>query len=191
LIFCFSLSSNWRYLFISRKHKVASVELSPLKAVKRRAQSTPASARPKSPPPLNRGEGKLHQEGEGQETGTPRLQEPEETVLAPGAIPPSGDADLGAWLGPCRPRRAGPSWHLARRLLKVPIGRILPDPRLPQQEEEATHRRARAPWSGPTLMTRREGPDLFWMIRRRLTSGRVSMHAVVPASRPSTGRLSS
>ena len=46
-----SLSSDLRYPFISRKHKAASVELAPQKAVKRGARSTPGSARPKSPPP--------------------------------------------------------------------------------------------------------------------------------------------
>ena len=50
-IFCFSLSYDWHYLLIIQKHKAASVELAPLKAVKRGAQSTPGSARPKSPPP--------------------------------------------------------------------------------------------------------------------------------------------
>ena len=48
--FCFSLSSDLRYLF-SRKHKVGPVALAPLKAMKRGALSTPGSARPKSPPP--------------------------------------------------------------------------------------------------------------------------------------------
>jgi len=51
LIFCFSLSFNSRRYPFSRKHKVASVGLAPLKAMKRGAQSTPRSARPKSPPP--------------------------------------------------------------------------------------------------------------------------------------------
>jgi len=45
-------------------HKVASVGLAPLKDVKRGAQSTPGSARPKSPPPVSREEGELlHDEG--------------------------------------------------------------------------------------------------------------------------------
>ena len=48
--FCFSLSSDSCYFF-SRKQKAAPVVLAPLKAVKRGAQSTPGSARPKSPPP--------------------------------------------------------------------------------------------------------------------------------------------
>ena len=82
--------------------------LAPLKAVKRGAQSTPRSARPRSPPPLSREEDERPHEESGQETmrktadpptreaETPRPQEPEGTVLAFGAIPPSGDADLVA-----------------------------------------------------------------------------------------------
>jgi len=70
------------------------VALAPLKAVKRGAQSTPGSARPKSPPLSHEEEG-LPREGEGQEMGTPRPQGLEETVLALGAVPPSGGADLG------------------------------------------------------------------------------------------------
>ena len=78
--------------------------LAPLKAVKRGAQSTPGSAWPRSPPPLSCEEGELSHEEGGQETrrktphpsekeaGTPRPQEPEGTVLALRAIPPSGDA---------------------------------------------------------------------------------------------------
>ena len=79
----------------------------PLKAVKRGAQSTPGSARPKSPPPLNREEGELPHDEEGQETGrktpdppteegrTPKPQEPEGAVLGPEAIPPAGDVSQG------------------------------------------------------------------------------------------------
>ena len=123
LIFCFSLSSDLRYPFISWKHKAASVALAPLKAVKRGAQSTPGSARPKSPPPLSREEGELpHDEGEQgtgrkmsdppmKEAGTLRPQEPQETVLALGAIPPSGDASQGAMI--IRYWRAEPRRHLA------------------------------------------------------------------------------
>jgi len=47
------------------------VALAPLKAVKRGAQSTPGSARPVSPPPLNLEEGERRQ---GQDTGAPRPQ---------------------------------------------------------------------------------------------------------------------
>ena len=93
LDFLFSLSSDLRYSS-SRKHKAASVALAPLKAVKRGAQSTPGSARLKSPPLSHEEEG-LPREGEGQEMGTPRPQGLEETVLALGAVPPSGGADLG------------------------------------------------------------------------------------------------
>jgi len=61
LFFSFFLFASFP---ISRKHKVASVGLAPLKAVKRVAQSTPRSARPRSPPPLSREEGELsHEEG--------------------------------------------------------------------------------------------------------------------------------
>ena len=92
LLFCFSLSSNSCRLFISRKHKVASVGLAPLKVMKRGALSTPRSARPRSSPPLNREEVKRPHEVWGQETGqttpdpqtreaeVPRPQELEETV---------------------------------------------------------------------------------------------------------------
>ena len=102
LIFCFSLSFNSRRYPFSRKHKVASVGLAPLKAMKRGAQSTPRSARPKSPPPSSCEEGELSHEEGGQEmrgkmpdppakeAGAPRPQEPEGTVLAHGAIPPLG-----------------------------------------------------------------------------------------------------
>jgi len=108
----------------------------PLKAVKRGAQSTPGSARPKSPPPLNREEGELPHDEEGQETGrktphpptkevgTPKPQETEGTVLAPGAIPPAGDASQGgqdhqveegqaegtlSMVAPVRPHGKGPA----------------------------------------------------------------------------------
>ena len=106
LIFCFSLSSDLLYLF-SRKQKAAPVALAPLKAVKRGAQSTPGSARPKTPPPLNREEGELPHVEEGREAGqrtpdppteegrTPRPQEAEETVVASEAVPPTGDVSQG------------------------------------------------------------------------------------------------
>ena len=74
--------------------------LAPLKAVKRGAQSTPGSARPKSPPPLSRDEGEPRWEREGQEMGMPRPQAPEESILAPGAMPPPEDADLGGAVRP-------------------------------------------------------------------------------------------
>ena len=66
--------------------------LAPLKAVKRGAQSTPGSARPVSPPPPDYEEGGRHQ---GQDTGAPKPQGPEETPLASGAALPPEDADLG------------------------------------------------------------------------------------------------
>jgi len=73
------------------------VALAPLKAVKRGAQSTPGSARPVSPPPPGYEEEGRHQ---GQNMGAPKPQGPEETALAPGAAPPSGDADLGGAVRP-------------------------------------------------------------------------------------------
>jgi len=76
------------------------VALAPLKAVKRRAQSTPGSARPVSPPPPSCEVGERHQ---GQDTGAPKPQGPEETALAPEATPPLEDADLG---GAVRPAHA-------------------------------------------------------------------------------------
>ncbi|XP_021306703.1 basic salivary proline-rich protein 1-like [Sorghum bicolor] len=76
----------------SRKQKAPSVALAPLKAVKRGAQLTPESARPVSPPPPGYEEGGRHQ---GQDTGAPKPQGPEETALASGAVPPPEDADLG------------------------------------------------------------------------------------------------
>ena len=71
--------------------------LAPLKAVKRGAQSTPGSARPVSSPPPGYEEAGRHQ---GQDTGAPKPQGPEGTALAPGAAPPSGDADLGGAVRP-------------------------------------------------------------------------------------------
>ena len=83
---------------------MASVGLAPLKAVKRGAQSTPGSARPRSPPPLSRVEvTRPHEEGEREarrktpdppvrEAETPRSQESEGMILALRAIPPLGVA---------------------------------------------------------------------------------------------------
>jgi len=45
-----------------------------------------------SPPPPSYEEGGRHQ---GQDTGAPKPQGPEETALAPGAAPPPEDVDLG------------------------------------------------------------------------------------------------
>jgi len=73
--------------------------LAPLKAVKR-AQSTPGSARPVSPPPSGYEEGGRHQ---GKDTGAPKPQGPEETAPAPEAASPPEDADLG---GAARPAHA-------------------------------------------------------------------------------------
>jgi len=73
------------------------VALAPLKAVKRGAQLTPESARPVSPPPPGYEEGGRHQ---GQDTGAPKPQGPEETALASGAVPPPEDADLGGAVRP-------------------------------------------------------------------------------------------
>jgi len=53
----------------SQKHKVASVGLAPLKAVKRAALSTLGSARPRSPPPSSREEGERPHEKRGPEMG--------------------------------------------------------------------------------------------------------------------------
>ena len=91
LIFVFLFLLTW-YCSFSRKQKAPSVALAPLKAVKRGAQSTPGSARPVSPPPPGYEEGGRLQ---GQDTGAPKPQDPEETALAPGAAPPPEDADLG------------------------------------------------------------------------------------------------
>ena len=82
-------------LFFQLEAKGAISGAAPLKAVKRGAQSTPGSARPKSAPPLSREEGEPRRDREGQEMEMPRPQGPEETVLAPGAMPPPRDADLG------------------------------------------------------------------------------------------------
>jgi len=76
------------------------VALAPLKAVKRGAQSTPGSARPKSPPPLSREKEKRHREGEGQEAEVLRPQGPKETPLAPGTTPSLDDTDLGGAVRP-------------------------------------------------------------------------------------------
>ena len=58
--------------------------LAPLKAVKRGAQSTPRSARPASPPPPGYEEGGRHQ---GQDTGAPKPQGPEDADLGGAAQP--------------------------------------------------------------------------------------------------------
>ena len=103
----FSFISTGVILSISRKHKVASVELAPRNAVNRGAQSTPGRARPKSPPALSHEEGDLPRDEGGQETrktpdpsakemGTPRLHESEETVLGLGAVPTSGGQPRGS-----------------------------------------------------------------------------------------------
>ena len=96
--------------------------LAPLKAMKRGALSTPRSARPRSPPPLRCEEGERPHEERGQETGhetpdppvreveAPRPQELEETVLALGAVPPSGMPTWGIRRGPGKPRRVRPRW---------------------------------------------------------------------------------
>ena len=165
--------------------------LAPLKAVKRGAQSTPGSARPKSPPPLSREEREPYREGEGQETGTPRPQESEGTVVAFGAIPPPGDADLGGGARPVQIEEGRAIVASDAAPLGVLTERAPPIPRLPRREEKAMLCGARAPCSGPTSTTQREGPDLFWMIRRKFNSGRVWTRAGVPASRPSTELLSS
>jgi len=60
----------------------------------------PGSARPVSPPPPSYEVGERHQ---GQDTGAPKPQGPEETALASGAAPASKDADLG---GAVRPAHA-------------------------------------------------------------------------------------
>jgi len=73
------------------------VALASLKVVKRGAQSTPGSARTVSPPPPGYEEGGRHQ---GQDTGAPKPQGPEEMALAPGAAPPPEDADLGGAVRP-------------------------------------------------------------------------------------------
>ena len=138
LIFCFSLSSDLCYFF-SRKHKAASVALAPLKAVKRGVQSTPGSARPKSPPPLSREEGEPRREGEGQEMGTPRPQEPEEMVVALGAIAPLGDVDLG---GGARPVQIEESQAIVASNVIAPWGSSREGPR-PSRGSHSGRRRRR------------------------------------------------
>ena len=150
--------------------------LAPLKAVKRGTQSTPGSARPTSPPPLGRKEGECHR---GQGTGVLRPHGPEETAPAAGAMPPPEDLNRG---GAVRPAQ-------------VMEGRAIvasdTAPEAPRLEGRAMPDGVRAPYSGPTSTTQREGPDSFWMTRRRITSSRVWTRAGVPASRPSTELLSS
>jgi len=113
--------------------------------------------------------------------GTLRPQGPEETVLALGAMPPPGDADLGGTARPAQIEegRAAVASNVAS--LGGPRGKGATLPEAPAAGEKATLHGARAPCSGPTSTTQREGPNLFWMTRRRFTSGRVWTHAGVPA----------
>ena len=52
--------------------------------------------------PLSREEGEPRRDGEGQEMEMSRPQGPEETVLAPRAMPPPGDANLGGAIRPAQ-----------------------------------------------------------------------------------------
>ena len=128
-----------------------------MKAMKRGGAVDPRAARPRSPPPLSRKDGEHPRDGTEQEMGekmsdpptreaeAPRSRELEETILALGAVPPSGDIDLGVWLGLGRPRRVRPRRPSARCPRKGPMGRAWPNPRPPQGKEEAAHPRVRAP----------------------------------------------
>jgi hypothetical protein len=100
--------------------------------------------------------------------GTPRPQGPEEMALAPGAMPPSEDADLG---GVVRSTLI----EEGRAIVASNVASLgdLPNLRLLWLGEKATLHGARAPCSGPTSIAQREGPDLFWTTRRRFTCGRV------------------
>jgi len=167
------------------------VALAPLKAMKRGAQSTPGSVRPKSPPPLSREEVESHREGEGQEMGAPRPQGPKEMVRALGAIPPLGDANLGDVARPAQIEEGRAIVASKVAPLGGPHGKGPARPEAPAAGETTTPRGARALYSGPTSTTQREGPDLFWTIRRRFTSGTVWTRAGMPASRPSIELLSS
>jgi len=141
--------------------------------VKRGAQLTPGSARPRSPPPLSREEGERPHDVAGRETRqktpdpssreaeTPRPQEPKETVLALGAIPPSREADLGCQgrLGQTEECRVEPV--LSAVLPEGHRGKGLARPEPPQEKEGVTRRGARVPWFGLTSTIQRGGPDLF------------------------------
>ena len=116
--------------------------LASLKAMKRGAQSTPRSARPRSSPPLSRVEGERpHEEGQEARRKTPdppvreaetsRPQEPEETVLALGAIPPSGDADLGGLARPEQTEEGRAIVALSATPLEGPHGKGPPRPEAP------------------------------------------------------------
>ena len=104
----------------------------------------------------------------------PRPQGPVETALAPGAMPPPANAGLG---GAARPAHI----EEGRAIMASNMA-----PEAPVAGGKATPGGARAPCSGPTSTTQREGPDLFWTIRRRLISGRVWTRAGVPVSRRGT-----
>jgi len=148
------------------------VALAPMKAAKRGAQSTPWSVGLKSPPPPGREEVEPRRAGHGLEA--PRPQGPVETALVPGAMPPPTNAGLG---GAARPAQI----EEGRAIVASNMA-----PEAAAAGGKATPDGARAPCSSPTSTTQREGPDLFWTIRRRLTSGRVWTRAGVPTSRRST-----
>ena len=113
--------------------------LAPLKAVKRGAQSTPGSARPKSPPSLGREE--VEPRRAGQEMEVTRPQGPGETTLAPGAMPPPANAGLG---GAARPAQI----EEGRAIVASNMA-----PGAPAAGGKATPDGARAPCSGPTSTT--------------------------------------
>ena len=129
--------------------------LPPLKAVKRGAQSTPGSARPKSLPPLNREEGELPHDKGDQGTGGrrwiprrrrwgrrgPKGQRGRSWPL--GLLPLRGRLAKGAMT--IRSRRAGPRGHLAWWPLRGPTGRGRPDPRLLQGRGEGKWPGAKTP----------------------------------------------
>ena len=69
--------------------------------------------------------------------GTPRPRGPEETVLAPGAMPPPEDADLGGVARPAQIEEGRAIVASDVASLGVLTGRALPDLRLPWQEGKA------------------------------------------------------
>ena len=154
----------------SRMQKVATVGLAPQNAVKRGALSTPGSARPRSPPPLthegeerpqewaNQGSGENSPQPQAEKDKVPRSQEPEETVLALGAINPAGDVNMGARRGP-----AGSRWVTSRKPLKrqprqSPTGKGWLSWRTLEWMGGSSHPGVKPRCSGPTLKTQRGGP---------------------------------
>jgi len=84
------------------------------------------------------------------EVGTLRPQEPEETVLALGAIPPSGDASQEGHDHPREVEEGRAKGALSVVPSRGPMGRVRPNPRSLQGRRVGAWPGARVGWSGLT-----------------------------------------